>query len=298
MVITQEYVDSVIPEMNEIVDFHNGIHPEFPYRVMEKDDVQVKSRKSIENIVGASLDDAAACYRLEQDRVYVMRDSLDTNMDLFSDLADYIDNKAILNDKEKLTLLVLLLHENGHRSTTTGVHGGEIRDSYLEAARTVYDHLGIKGIVMQLEEVRGFDGEMYSNGLKISFGHPKGKVHVGNESIDEFIVNFMTLSTLSNYLVRSGYISRDLFNPTMGFLLASRNHSESDDDFENAIKSLSRIDCAKFLYDYIYDKIPEKIMGMADDEDTLSGDATNVVLAQLVGTLDLFPGLVDGLYRR
>lgn len=289
MAISQADIDDTIPALNDVVLTSKMMNPAAPLRAFPDNRrvIFLKKRKELEKLLKHDLENTTAFYHNEGGKIYVVQDHIEDALQNF-DKQDIFGHLV----RNRLALLNILNHENCHRSCKCVTESDHMRYFYLQLAKKMYKGYALK----QLGQAEKYKGKMYTRGLNVEFTHPKGKMDIGKDDINEFAISYISSMVLSFWLFAKGYVPEigtpfiELFMQQADRLLVQQEKNELIDK-SLLDENLFKLFMADFLSGRISKILSEKAKWGIELDTILKG-----YMAQITGDMKYFPDMIKALY--
>ena len=289
----QKLIDGRIDWLNEAIRGYVQKHLSHPISDFSEDTkisvVSIKDLKRIDRNFDEKLREANYVTYYSRDNFYIVRELLDQQAEQMSDMKEkYNQIFGTIKDTNLYEIIHYLSDLAIFKSTKEVDLGDELSVHYKKFQP-------LEGLI--------YPFKIKSKGFILNIEGGKGFEHINNTS-PRFLDEFIRLSISNRILVSS--LVKDGFFPTketaLSTTLTAYSPSEVKEDVENASSFLKKLwkYYEVFVEDYLVGRIPQKIHDIIErNGDKMSeGIRFGLMMSQMRGKLEYFPGILDALYSK
>jgi hypothetical protein len=296
MVTFQEHIRGLIPQANDLIREYNKVH-DFEIKIIPEKSPKVfcVSKEEYQRLYPGENKRALASTD-NKGEIYFIEDNFSENVRNFGEyamgpgrplIAPFGKGKKLFSD---LFLLQVLLHENTHRSCTHKTYNGNVAKLFYEAAGIIYegDECG--------EWIRNAKPPLsiLNHGTKIRLLHKKGQLNPINESLDEFVTNWVASEIFAPALVENGNSSN--YGCAFAGLLAYHSPELPEEGVHPAILAVKHQNREKFLEDYFSGKLPTVTFNYSQSKEMDMEKLTPTLVGLISNDARFLPDIINTLY--
>lgn len=301
MKISQETIDSMIPELNKLVDRYKSRFGNVGFKHLHLNGkVHLIDRVDVPSRIEKVADSSVGMYDDEQDEIYFIRENLAEEVEATSDnIRRQTRMDFGFDDYETYILMALLCHESIiHRSTKTVWLDGDVLDLYNDLHYTLLES---EGSGENYEFLRDGRSRIKTRGLRnrvFNGDEEEAKVDM-TKQLDELVVHVLTGRVLGLQTMEA--------NPGLTYSQSQLPYALVGGrifDEEILVRTAKMLDGGaltfKFIRDYLSGRIPHRVQQVASKyfkhKETETA-LTNVFLTMVYGLPEGLSELYEKVYK-
>ncbi len=295
--LTQEDLDSTVQLTNMYVRLHNRRRPQHRLREFPKKAriVHLVKKAEVEDRIKTKVDGSAIVLSDQTGRTYFIEENIPEEFELIrGSLGESFRSSPPVNDMYTLSLCLMLMHENLHRSCKQVRLPPYIADYYRDVTLDLFD---LKGTAKKV--VRDTSSKVICTGLRIRYLDPTGINVTLIYSMDEFFTHLVTSEILGEMLSQNGnFRSHAQAQSTLLLPGLYKVRDASLEEIGNAVRVLQdRQNYDRLLRDYLSGNVPRRLAKLLTVNGEFDKTSVDGLVYHVMGKINVLPDLVNILYH-